>query len=92
MNDLVATIHLPNELNKAIMQAVNDALKSAKQQMASDSDYPMYMNMKQAASYLGVSHTTLKKWIKMYPNFPVKTIDGSYHINREKLDEFMTNK
>ncbi|WP_283593524.1 MerR family transcriptional regulator [Limosilactobacillus galli] len=92
MEGFTTTVQLPDDLNRAITKAINDAFATAKRQAVKGSEYPMYMNMKQATNYLGVSYTTLKKWIKMYPDFPVKTIDGSYHINREKLDEFMTNK
>lgn len=92
MKDFTTTVQLPDDINKAIVKAVNNALITANQQLVKSTKYPMYMNIKQTASYLGVSYNTIKKWINMYPDFPCKAIDGSYHINREALDEFMTSK
>lgn len=89
MQGFTTTVQLPDDLNHAIAQSVNDAIMKAKQQLMKDTQYPPYMNIKQAADYLGVSYNTIKKWTKMYPDFPVAIIDGSYHINREELDKFM---
>ena len=85
-------VQLPSEVSDAITHAVNDAFAIAKQQLVTSTSYPMYMNTSHAAAYLGISFNTIKKWMRLYPNFPVKVIDGTYHFNREKLDEFMTTK
>src|SRR5690625_385237 len=89
MQGFTTTVQLPDEINRAIVDAVNAAFTSAAKQQANGAKYPPYMNLKQAASYLGVSFNTVKKWVKMYPDFPVAVINGSYHINREELDKFM---
>ena len=92
MQSFSLKVQLASEVTDAITHAVNDAFTTAKQQLATGSSYPMYMNTSQAAAYLGISFNTIKKWMRLYPNFPVKVIDGTYHFNREKLDEFMTVK
>ena len=89
MQEISATYILPKNLSKAIEAAVNNSFKTAQECLIKKTQYPPYMNMKQASEYLGVSYNTIKKWFKIYPDFPVAIIDGSYHINREELDKFM---
>lgn len=89
MQGFTTTVKLPDDLNHAIIQAVNDAFTSAKAQLSNGSDYPMYMNVKQTTDYLGISYNTFKKWVNRYPDFPVSVVDGSYRVNRNELDKFM---
>ena len=88
MDRMTATVILPDNFSKEV---ANTIIEQINPKLATQT-YPPYMNLKQAADYVGVSFTTVKKWIELYPNFPVKNIGGSYHINRRALDKFMLSK
>lgn len=47
-----------------------------------------YFNKSEAASYLGKSLTTFKKWREDY-GIPFYSIDGQVTFNKKDLDDFM---
>lgn len=88
--ELKTKIELPKEITDAIKEAVIQAFQEAKNDIQQD-DFPLYMNKKQAAKYLGVATNTLSTWVAN-DEVPYKQIGGVYRFNRIELDKFMTTK
>lgn len=49
---------------------------------------PHYMNQQDTAKYLGISVSTLKKWVKVN-GFPCATIGGVRRFSKIAVDQFM---
>ena len=47
-----------------------------------------YFNKTEAASYLGISQTTFRKWRKDNP-IPFHSVEGQILFNKHDLDDFM---
>lgn len=92
MQGFVTTVQLPDGLNKAIAKAVSDSFNDAQEKLNKCNQYPPYMTLTETAKYLGLSYNTLKKLVRVNPNFPVTPIGNTYRVNRQALDNFMLNK
>lgn len=90
MQSMVTKVELPAEVNEAIKSAVLDTLEEVKQADRNDG-FPLYMNKKQAAQYLGIAINTLSVWVAGN-QIPYKQIGGVYRFNRTELDKFMASK
>ena len=55
--------------------------------MRSPVERKMYLNKKEACSYIGVSHTTIQKLILM--GLPSIQIDGKCLFSKTSIDQFM---
>ena len=90
MQNMVTKVELPDEVNEAIKSAVLNTLEEVKIADRS-SDFPLYMNKKQTAKYLGVAPNTFSNWV-VSNEIPYKQIGGTYRFNRNELDKFMATK
>lgn len=81
-------LRLPPDLETAINQTIEEAVKSAVNETRRANSYPPYLNRGEAAAYCGVSRGVFNTWANKY-GIPVVQIDGVNRFNRERLDEFM---
>ncbi|HJF47965.1 MAG TPA: helix-turn-helix domain-containing protein [Limosilactobacillus oris] len=81
-------LRLPPDLETAINQTIEEAVKSAVDETRRANNYPPYLNRGEAAAYCGVSRGVFNAWANKY-GIPVVQIDGVNRFNRERLDEFM---
>ena len=91
MQSFKTTVQLPDELNEAIIKAVNDSFEKAKSKFDQSEQYPKYLNKKQACHYLNVSYNTLNKF-KADEDFPCSVVGGVVRYNRDELDKYMLSK
>ena len=79
---------LEGTLKVAIYTAVQKIINDSKRE---NDKWPVYMNKKTAAKYLGISCNTLSTWMAE-KKVPYKHIANSYRFNRNDLDKFMATK
>lgn len=87
-----AEIKLSPELEGTLKVAINTAVQKIINDSKRENDkWPVYMNKKTAAKYLGISYNTLSTWMAE-KKVPYKHIANSYRFNRNDLDKFMATK
>lgn len=87
-----AEIKLSPELEGTLKVAINTAVQKIINDSKRENDkWPVYMNKKTAAKYLGISCNTLSTWMAE-KKVPYKHIANSYRFNRNDLDKFMATK
>lgn len=89
---LAIGVKLPDEIQTAILDTVRTAVNQVVVKVQQSSQFPNYMNQRQAAAYLGTSPGTLIKWEKSNIGFPTIYIEGSKHYSKAALDEWMKSK
>jgi hypothetical protein len=52
---------------------------------------PCLIETPEICSYLGISPETLKRYVALYPQMPVKKLGGRYKANPDDLREFVRN-
>jgi excisionase family DNA binding protein len=82
-------VSMPEEFNNELSHQIYVAAESAFKEIKRKADYPDYMTIKQACSYIGVSRTTLMT--KLIPaGLKMITIDGSLmRFSKKTIDEFL---
>ncbi|QIH74995.1 hypothetical protein GTN31_01370 [Macrococcoides canis] len=87
-------LYIPLKLEETSLKLLEDIFKSIAeniiQQIEDEKNIQVYMNKKQAASYLGVSFNTLKKFIE--EGLPVIDVSGIQMIRRQDIDNFLESK
>ncbi|MCE4957831.1 helix-turn-helix domain-containing protein [Macrococcoides caseolyticum] len=87
-------LYIPLKLEETSLKLLEDIFKSFAeniiQQIEDEKNIQVYMNKKQAASYLGVSFNTLKKFIE--EGLPVIDVSGIQMIRRQDIDNFLESK
>lgn len=87
-----AEIKLSPELEGALKVAINIAAQKIINDSKRENDkWPVYMDKKTAAKYLGISYNTLSTWMAE-KKVPYKHIGKTYRFNRNDLDKFMATK
>ncbi|MFC6293582.1 hypothetical protein BHU61_10635 [Macrococcus epidermidis] len=87
-------LYIPLKLEETSLKLLEDIFKSIAeniiQQIEDEKNIQVYMNKKQASSYLGVSFNTLKKFIE--EGLPVIDVSGIQMIRRQDIDNFLESK
>lgn len=82
-------VSMPESFESELSQQIYAAAESAFKEIKRKADYPEYLTVKQACSYIGVSRTTLST--KLIPSgLKVITIDGSLmRFSKKTIDSFL---
>lgn len=82
-------VSMPDEFSSELSQQIYAAAESAFKEIKRKADYPDYLTVKQACSYMNVSRTTLNT--KLIPaGLKMITIDGSImRFSKKTIDSFL---
>lgn len=84
-------LELSNEFEKQLQQQVVNAVADSIGSIGNTSNYPEFMDKVTASDFLGISRSTLDKWIRDY-GLPYSLIGGSYRFSKTELEKFMLSK
>lgn len=84
-------VELPQEFQAALKDSVIKTLSDSIGSIGNTSNYPEFMDKVTASNLLGISRSTLDKWIKDY-GLPYSLIGGSYRFSKTELEKFMLSK
>lgn len=75
------------ELKNSVIKTLSDSIGS----IGNTSNYPEFMDKVTASDFLGISRSTLDKWIRDY-GLPYSLIGGSYRFSKTELKRFMSKQ
>lgn len=84
-------LEVSNEFEQQLQQQVVNVVADSIGSIGNTSNYPEFMDKVTASDFLGISRSTLDKWIKEY-GLPYSLIGGSYRFSKTELERFMLSK
>lgn len=82
-------VSMPESFESELTQQIYAAAESAFKDMKRKADYPDYMKISEACSYIGVSRTTLMT--KLIPaGLKMITIDSLMRFSKKSIDQFLS--
>ena len=88
-NNLVVTL-TTNDLKELVESAVNEALSGLNDFSEQKSPYitKRYLNKRDICEYMGVSQSTLQKWLRR-GDFPCVRVEGVYRFRVDEVEKWI---